>query len=328
MNDKMTWSIMLQPTSERSYRMRAPVLVAAVVTVHALAIGAVTFIQGCGTTPRKPVAVEPPPAPVMPPRQETMAPPQRVFQPAVPIEPAPSMAVPSEGKTYVVQNGDSLSKIAARCGVGSRELAELNNIKDANKIRIGQKLLLPDYAKPQPVSKSKPKSTGAAKPKAEAAAPVTGGTEYVVQAGDSLSRIAYRNGVKISALREANPNLKGDKILVGQKLVIPGGAGPAAPSEVLAPAPVAEGMMAPPPPMEMTPVPMPGDPAASAVAPAEPMSVPQGQPMDYSVQDGDSLDAIARMFMVSKEDLMRVNGITDESTVQPGMKIKIPTSSP
>ena len=328
MNDKMTWSIMLQSTSERRNQMRAPVLVAAVVTIHALAIGAVSFIQGCGTTPRQPVAVEPPPAPVMPPKQEAATPPQPVFQPAVPIEPAPSMALPTEGKTYVVQNGDSLSKIAARCGVSSRELQDLNNIKDPNKIRIGQKLLLPDYAKPQPAAKSKPKAASAPKsaPKAEAAAPVVGGSEYVVQAGDSLSKIASRTGVKVSALREANPKIKGDKILVGQKLAIPGASPAPAPAEAPAPEVLSDASMSPAP-AGMTPVPMPAEPAASAVVPVE-SAPPQGQPMDYAIQDGDSLDSIAKMFMVSKDDLMRLNGIAEGQDVQPGQKIRIPTASP
>lgn len=46
--------------------------------------------------------------------------------------------------------------------------------------------------------------------------------EYKVVAGDSLSRIAQRNGVSLGALRSAN-KLKSDRIRVGQVLRIPAG---------------------------------------------------------------------------------------------------------
>jgi len=44
--------------------------------------------------------------------------------------------------------------------------------------------------------------------------------EYKVQRGDTLSAIASRNGISLSALRQAN-QLSGDSIRVGQKLLIP-----------------------------------------------------------------------------------------------------------
>ncbi len=46
------------------------------------------------------------------------------------------------------------------------------------------------------------------------------GTEYVVRSGDTLSVIARRHGVSVAELREAN-GLRGDRILVGQRLNIP-----------------------------------------------------------------------------------------------------------
>lgn len=310
--------------------MRTPVLVAVVVAVHAVAIGSVMFIQGCGT--KKPAMVEPPPAPVMPPRQETQQAPEfnPVFHPPIAVEPAPAMAVPNGAKTYTVQNGDSLSRIAQRCGVSSRELAEVNNIKDPNKVRVGQKLVLPDYAKAQPSMTSSSKPKAKSKPKAETAAKVSaaGGPAYVVQSGDSLSKIASKHGVKISALRAANPKLKGDKILVGQKLVIPGAdaaAAPAAPAaQVVPPPPAAEPMPVPQDlitPSSVQPAPAPAMPAVESSVP-----VSQAQPLDYTVQDGDTLDSIAKLFIVRKEDIMTLNGVTDSAALKPGMKLKIPST--
>ena len=56
--------------------MKAPVLVTIVVFLHAMVIGTLVFVQGCGTPQPK---VEPPPAPVMPapaaPEKSSMLPP-------------------------------------------------------------------------------------------------------------------------------------------------------------------------------------------------------------------------------------------------------------
>jgi antitoxin component YwqK of YwqJK toxin-antitoxin module len=44
---------------------------------------------------------------------------------------------------YIVQKGDSLSKIGQKLGVNWKEIATLNNIKNVNLIRVGQKLKIP-----------------------------------------------------------------------------------------------------------------------------------------------------------------------------------------
>lgn len=46
-------------------------------------------------------------------------------------------------------------------------------------------------------------------------------TSYVVKTGDNLSMIAAQQGVPLKALREANPEIRGGLIRVGQRLVIP-----------------------------------------------------------------------------------------------------------
>lgn len=47
---------------------------------------------------------------------------------------------------YTVKKGDSLSAIAQAHGTTVKRLAELNNIKDINMIRVGQKLAVPQSA--------------------------------------------------------------------------------------------------------------------------------------------------------------------------------------
>lgn len=65
---------------------------------------------------------------------------------AKPGKPSSGPAVPPSGRVYVVKSGDTLSKIAQReLGKWSRwpEIARLNNLRDPNKIRPGQRLRLP-----------------------------------------------------------------------------------------------------------------------------------------------------------------------------------------
>ena len=232
---------------------RAPWLVATVVGLHVVVIGSVLLNQGCGTlTPREETPSQPTVA-NMPPTPDAV---HARIEPGAPApggaltqrEPAPAPApviVPEEvGPTYTIEKGDSLSSVAYRYGVSWREVAELNGIKDSSKIRVGQKIKLPAYAKstplprkkstPKPVAKSASHSGGAS-----ASAPVAAAGEYVVKSGDSLSRIASRNGTTIKALREAN-HLTGDKLRIGQKLVLPGGTGAAVETPAPTPAPVPE----------------------------------------------------------------------------------------
>ena len=44
---------------------------------------------------------------------------------------------------YIVQKGDSLGSIATRFGTTVQRLMDLNHISNANRIVVGQKILLP-----------------------------------------------------------------------------------------------------------------------------------------------------------------------------------------
>ena len=57
-------------------------------------------------------------------------------------------------------------------------------------------------------------------PLPQAVEPV-GGSEYVVVAGDTLAKIAKKNGITLKALEAANPGVDPKKLKVKQKLVIP-----------------------------------------------------------------------------------------------------------
>jgi LysM repeat protein len=337
----------MQASDDRRNSVRAPMWAAVVAGLHVVAVGSFFFIQGCGTP--KQAVVEPPPPPVMPPRQEMMTPgplslPSPAFQPAA--EKAPASLEAAATASYTVQNGDSLSKIAAKVGVTSREIAELNNIKDANKIRVGQKLVLPSYAQSVPATASKPAAAPVKKAAPKASAPaVAGDGEYIVRSGDSLSKIAVKNGTTVKALREVN-NLKSDMIRINQKLKLPAGAArkveaaPVAPApapapvrEAAVPAPVVETAMAAPSPEGVAAV--VATPASATVTEAviTPAATtvdalsPVEMPFQYTIKPNDTLEEVAKTFSLTSQQILDANGLT-AADVSVGKKITIPTPGP
>lgn len=318
--------------------MKSWALIGVVAALHVAVVCSPVFLQGCGTP--QPASTEPPPAPVMPPPAvpgggvpSVMAP---VLIPPAPESPAmPGPAIGPRGTAaseHTIKSGESLSKIAAHYGLTTRELAELNGIKDANKIRIGQTLAIPSHS-----------GAGAAKkdPKVSAARKTAAGTEYVVQAGDSLSRIAVNHGVKVADLKEAN-GLESDAIRAGQKLVLPAGAVKKTASvakeqkkdPVPVPTPAPEPTPAPAPaPSVLEPTPAPAsEPAMLPVGEATPATPPApaptlaatGQPIKYPVSQGETVESIAKAFLVKPESILKLNKLPDSTQVKPGMILLIP----
>ena len=95
-----------------------------------------------------------------------------------------------QAETYVIQKGDSLSKIAQRYDLSTKELCELNGIKNPNVVRVGQKLILPPYAKKQSKrrvllgSPRRPETAKQSRCFLRFLHARIGGGEYVVQSGD------------------------------------------------------------------------------------------------------------------------------------------------
>ncbi|MFQ5812364.1 MAG: LysM peptidoglycan-binding domain-containing protein [Anaerolineae bacterium] len=127
------------------------------------------------------------------------------------IQVGQQLTIPTSGTTpppwpttYVVQHGDTLSLIARRYNTTVHALAELNSILDPNLIHVDQRLLIPSAADSPP--------------------PPLSSQIHIVQAGETLTRIASRYGTTVSAIAAANDLADPSLIFVGQRLVIPGSA--------------------------------------------------------------------------------------------------------
>jgi LysM repeat protein len=132
---------------------------------------------------------------------------------------------PVVGSEYVVVKGDSLAKIAKKNGVSLKALQAANPGVIPTKLKVGQKLVIPAGGKA---------AADSAAPTISAAGDV-GTASYTVKSGDTLTKIAKKNGTTVKAIEAAN-GLSTTKIKVGQKLKIPSKAEAAAPA---APVPVA-----------------------------------------------------------------------------------------
>jgi LysM repeat protein len=256
----------------------------------------------------------------------------------VPVTPVEPRVRPPLTTAYTVKKGDTVSAIAYRYKLRWQDVAAVNPGLNVNRVQVGQTIALPgqvDIARPL---RAAPVRGGGA----SAVKPVAGGQVYTVQAGDSLSVIAHRHGVKTAALRQAN-KLSGDLIRVNQKLVIPGGAGatqaapavpPSALPEVPAPAPVPPTPAVAPDAAAVpvdTPVPVPAPtepglvpvPAPVAPAPVAPAPVVGANYQTHTVAAGEDLYAVAIRWGVSPTDIKVLNNLSgSELTV--GSVLKIP----
>lgn len=101
---------------------------------------------------------------------------------------------------YIVKSGNTLSGIANRYGMSSKELRKLNGMSSKAVLKIGQKLKVP--AKNKKASKSQ-------------------ANIYVVKSGNTLSGIANKYGMSSKELRAMNDMDSKAVLKIGQKLKVP-----------------------------------------------------------------------------------------------------------
>ena len=118
--------------------------------------------------------------------------------------------------THTVRPGESLNQIAERYGITVADLVTANTIANPNWIYPGQVLVIPDGSGDLTQT---PDDNSTDDSGDESAPPEV---DYVVRAGDTLYKIATRNGVSVAELREANDLYHTNLIYPGQRLTIPG----------------------------------------------------------------------------------------------------------
>ncbi len=212
---------------------------------------------------------------------------QKIYLPksakAVAASPALAAVVTSDGY-YVVKNGDILGRIARQFGVRVSDLKAANNITDANKIKVGQKLKIPGKGEVKAVAPSVKKAV--VKPVAEK---------------KTVTETVKVETVKTSTVE---PPVA--------PAIIPEDAVPEIPTMKTAePDSVIQPLVSPELP----------EPAAKA---AEPGAVAESGYTTYVVREGDNdLFDIAVNFGMPREKIQSANpGIAD--VPKPGTTIKIP----
>ena len=154
---------------------------------------------------------------------------QKIKLSGSPSAPAPAPAAPAPaapanaGGSYTVKAGDTLSGIAARHNVSLSDVFSWNGLNMRSIIYPGQKVKVGagEAASPAPAAPAAPALAlqPASAPAAPAPAPAGA---YTIKAGDTLSAIASRHGVKLSDLLAANQLSMTAVIYPGNKLAIPG----------------------------------------------------------------------------------------------------------
>lgn len=141
---------------------------------------------------------------------------------AAPSAAGGSGATTTADTTVTVRDGDSLARLAWRHGVRLSALLRANSLELTSVIHPGDSIVIPAGATVSPRVASTMSSTGGA---SSSPAPVSTstavGTDYVVGAGDALAGIAWRHGVSLGALVNANGLSVSSLILPGQRLQIP-----------------------------------------------------------------------------------------------------------
>lgn len=169
----------------------------------------------------------------------------------------------------VVRSGETLSELAERHGVSLSRLMQANGISNPDHVMVGQTLVIP--------------GSGGSGSRAASGR----GGKVTVQPGDTLSEIAAREGVGLTALMQANGLGNADHVMVGEQLVIPGR----------------------------------GSRGSGATARAAAKSTPTAP---YTVKSGETLSDIASRFGTSTERLIQINRLSDPDHVMAGSRLQIP----
>ena len=187
-----------------------------------------------------------------------------------------------------------------RTGVDPRALASVREVPSAKGTSVA--------SAGRQVTPSRTVSASA--PVREKVVSTASAASHEVKQGDTMYSIAKRYGVTQEAILAAN-GMKNHNISLGQQLRIPG-KGAAVASQSAKKAPVASSVR--PVVASVSSVPV-SRPVAEAKA--------TNKIVQYTVQNGDTLWAIARKFNVSPVELLSLNNMSRNTALRPGDTVRV-----
>jgi LysM repeat protein len=195
------------------------------------------------------------------------------------------MPATSAAAIHTVAPGETLWGIAMANNLPTSAVATANGLSPEARVVAGTNLTIPAPGQtPTPPVNAAP-SAGNAAP--------SGGGAYRVQAGDTLSDIAARSGLSLSALAAANGMRTDSWVIQGTSLRLPA-AGSA--------------------------------PVAQASQAAAPLAAPEAMG-GYKVRPGDTLSGLAAAARVPSSAIAYMNGLNTSSQLVAGTVIKLPTGA-
>jgi LysM repeat protein len=108
----------------------------------------------------------------------------------------------SSSKYYTAKPGDTVSEVAAKFGVSASGLRLANGLT-GDELRLGQQIR---------ITSASSISTGSS------------GGVHRVRSGETFTQIAHDHGVSLHALAKANPTVNPDRLMIDERLIIPGGS--------------------------------------------------------------------------------------------------------
>jgi LysM repeat protein len=133
--------------------------------------------------------------------------------------------------THTVQRGETLQIIARRYGITVDDLLRSNNIANPDVIFVGQSLNVwttesvnapAEEAAAAPGAQLDLNGNVVPRPEEVVVTLPTIQAEHIVQSGETLGRIAQSYGVSLADVMAMNNISNPDRVLVGQRLLIPG----------------------------------------------------------------------------------------------------------
>ena len=212
-------------------------------------------------------------------------------------------SLPESGNYYVVQNGDSLWKIANKYGITVNELKSLNGLT-SNNLTVGQILEVPG-------SSSSASGT------------------YTVKSGDSLWKIANEYGLTVAELKSLN-GLTSDNLSIGQVLKVSNSSGSSNSSSNTYTVKSGDSLwkIANEYGITVNELKSLNDLTSDILSIGQVLKIPSSSSSNssgstYTVKAGDSLWNIANQYGITVDELKNLNNLTS-NTLSIGQILKVP----